>query len=144
MLPRAPNIRRHNTTATSGNHPFIDPPLITDLEVDESEIEKFILTSVTRSSVSWNHFSIQLGSLNKFVFLRQFSKALRKLDHVLLWILSINTGLWKCSICAEYWKFQWLAMFCLYTFPLARPAHAKIWQTFDVLWSWFLEHLSHL
>ena len=38
-----------------------------------------------------NHFAIV--NLKKFEFLRQFSKALRKLDHVLLWILSINTGL---------------------------------------------------
>ena len=31
--------------------------------------------------------------LKKFEFLRQFSKALKKLDHVLLWTLSTNTGL---------------------------------------------------
>ena len=51
---------------------------------------------------------------------------LRKLDHVFLWILSTNTGLWQYSICAEERKFQWLAMFCLFTLPLVRPAKAKI------------------
>ena len=32
-------------------------------------------------------------------------------------------------------------MFCLYTFPLARPAKPKFktWQSFAVWWSWFLE-----
>ena len=35
------------------------------------------------------------ASLKKFEFLRQFSKTLRKLDYVLLWILSTNTGLWQ-------------------------------------------------
>ena len=53
-------------------------------------------------------------------------RLLRKLDHVLLWILSNETRLLQCSLCAEQRKFQWLAMFCLYTLPLARPAQAKI------------------
>ena len=56
----------------------------------------------------------------------QFIKALRKVDHVLLWILSNDTRLLQCSLCAEQRKFQWLAMFCLYTLPLSRLVQAKI------------------
>ena len=37
----------------------------------------------------------------KFEFCAHSARLLRKLDHVLLWILSTNTGLWQCSICAE-------------------------------------------
>ena len=71
MLPRAPNIRRHNTTATSGNHPFIDPPLITDLEVDESEIEKIILNSVFKvNSVKEACAKCFVVYISKFEFLQ--------------------------------------------------------------------------
>ena len=62
----------------------------------------------------------------EFEFCTHSARLLRKLNHVLLWILSTNTGLWQCSICAEKINFQWIAMFCLYTLPLARPAQAKI------------------
>ena len=62
----------------------------------------------------------------KFEFCTHSTRLLRKLDHVLLCILSTNTWLWQCSVYAEERKFQWLAMFCLYTLPLARPAQAKI------------------
>ena len=34
----------------------------------------------------------------KFEFCAHSAKLLRKLDHVFLWILSNNTGLWQCSI----------------------------------------------
>ena len=49
---------------------------------------------------------------------------LRKLDRVVLWILSNDTRLLQRSLCTELRKFQWLAMFCLYTLPLHRPAQA--------------------
>ena len=54
------------------------------------------------------------------------AKLLRKIDHVLLWIMGNDTRLLQCSLCAKQRKFQWLAMFCFYTLPLARPAQAKI------------------
>ena len=65
------------------------------------------------------------------------SRLLRKLDHVLLWILSNDTKLLQCSLCADQRKFQWLAMFCFYTLPI-KPKF-KCWQLFAVLWSCFLE-----
>ena len=54
------------------------------------------------------------------------ARRLRKIDHVLLWILTNDTRLLQCSLCAEQRTFQWLAMFCLYTLPLARPDQAEI------------------
>ena len=36
--------------------------------------------------------------LMKFEFCTHSARLLRKLDHVLLWILRNNTGLWQCSI----------------------------------------------
>ena len=59
-------------------------------------------------------------------FCANSAKLLRKLDHVLLWVLSNDTRLLQCSLYAEQTKFQWIAMFCLYTFPLAKPAQAEI------------------
>ena len=57
---------------------------------------------IIKDKALYYRFKEPLGntaSLKKFEFLHQFSKALRKLDHVLLWILSTNTGLWQCTIC---------------------------------------------
>ena len=85
------------------------------------------------------------ASLKKFEFLCPFSKALRKLNHVLLWILSIDTRPLQCSFCAEQRKFQWLSMFCLYTLPLVRSAQAKIQICSIVkLVPWNEVNLSHL
>ena len=74
----------------------------------------------------------------------------KTLDHVLLLILSNDTRLLQCSLCAEQRKKnQWLAMFCLYTLPLARPAQAKIQMLTAIssivkLISWSEVNLSHL
>ena len=82
-------------------------------------------------------------------FCANSARLLRKLDHVLLWILSNDTRLLQCNLCAEQRKFQRLAMFCLYTLPLARPAQAKI-QMLRAIWSivklipWNKVNLSHL
>ena len=83
----------------------------------------------------------------KFEFCAHSARLLRKLDHVFLWILSNNTGLWQCSIEKS------IAMFCLYTLPLARPAQAEIQMLTTSSWivkillkslleSWGLYHLS--
>ena len=92
------------------------------------------------------------ASLKKFEFLRQFSKALRKLDHVLLWILSTNTGLWQCS--TGLWQCStrlWQTAECrvkkiLMTsnvlplhFSPSQASSSQNSQPFAVLWSWFLE-----
>ena len=37
----------------------------------------------------------------KFEFCAHSARLLRKPDHVLLWILSTDTGFCQCSICAE-------------------------------------------
>ena len=63
-----------------------------------------------------------------------------RLDHVFLWILSNNTGLWQCS--TEKKKIQWLAIFCLYTLPLARPAQVKIQMITTS--SWTVKILLHI
>ena len=69
------------------------------------------------------HNTVNLRNLN---FCANSARLLRKLDHVLLWILSNDTRLLQCSLCAEQRKFKWLAMFCIYTLHLAREAQAKI------------------
>ena len=74
---------------------------------------------VTLQVKSWS------GSCNEKNFSHS-ARLLRELDHVLLWILSTDTGLRQCSICAEWREFQWLAMFSLYTLPLARHTSVKI------------------
>ena len=67
----------------------------------------------------------RVTSQRNFDFCANSARLLRKLDHVLLWILSNYTRLLQCSLFAEQRKFQWLAMFCIYTLPLAMPAQAK-------------------
>ena len=69
-------------------------------------------------------------------FCANSARLLRKLDHVLLWILSNDTRLLQCSLCAKKWKFQWLAMFCLCNLPLAKIQMLTAIYRF---WSWFLE-----
>ena len=41
------------------------------------------------------------ASLRNLNFCTHSARLLRKLNHVLLWILSNDTGLWQCSLCAE-------------------------------------------
>ena len=86
------------------------------------------------------------ASLKKFEFLRQFRKALRKLDHVLLWILSTNTGLWQCRVKKILMTSNVLL---LHTLPLARPTQAKVQMLTTsscIVKSipWNLVNLSHL
>jgi len=87
--------------------------------------------------------------LRNLIFCANSARLLRKVDHVLLWILSNETRLLQCSLCAEQRKIQWLAMFCLYTLPLARPAQAKIQMLTAIcsivkLIPWNEVKLSHL
>ena len=46
------------------------------------------------------------ASLRNLNFCAHSARLLRKLDHVMLWILSTNTGLCQRSICADQRKFQ--------------------------------------
>ena len=82
-------------------------------------------------------------------FCTNSARLMRKLDHVLLWIPSNENKLLQYSLCADQRKFQWQAMFCLYTLPLARPAQAKIQMLTAIcsivkLIPWTKVNLSHL
>ena len=82
-------------------------------------------------------------------FCANSARLLRKLDHVLLWILSNDTRLLQCSLCPEKWQFQWPSMFYLNTLPLSKPAPAKIQMLTAIcsivkLIPWNEVNLSHL
>ena len=42
------------------------------------------------------------ASLRHLNFCNHSARLLRKLNHILLWILSNDTGLWQCNHCAEH------------------------------------------
>ena len=50
----------------------------------------------------------------KFEFCAHSARLLRKLDHVLFWILSTNTGLWQCSIILKSFPERTPIFFTLY------------------------------
>ena len=63
----------------------------------------------------------------KFEFYAHSARLLRKLDHVLLWMLSTNTGLCQCSISAQACLciVKKISMTSLYSLPLTRLAQTK-------------------
>ena len=72
----------------------------------------FLIHTTTLLLNSWGSSKVQWAVLAtkssydpvvvmKFEFCTHSARLRRKLYHVLLWILSTNTGLWQCSLCAE-------------------------------------------
>ena len=62
--------------------------------------------AISNTKSNWPYFWLSKSIhdhvvLMKFEFCAHLARLLRKLDHVLLWILSTKTGLWQCSIFAE-------------------------------------------